>query len=82
MSIDALLDLTWLIWSNEHSAWWKASRNGYTYNVREAGRYSLADAIKICSSANVYLRPEGPPNEVMTPAPEFLPGYELTGKQP
>lgn len=82
MNIDQLLDSKWLIWSNEHSGWWAHARQGYTYDVAKAGRYSMADALKICSNANIYLTPNGAPNEVMTPAPEFLPGYELTGKKP
>lgn len=73
----------WLIWSNEHSAWWRAGGHGYTVDVNEAGRFMFEQAAKICSNANCYLRPGGPPNEVMSPAPESIcheVRYVLTGE--
>jgi hypothetical protein len=39
----------WLIWSNEHRAWWEPDRCGYTENVAEAGRYTLIEARAICT---------------------------------
>lgn len=42
----------WLVWSNEHHAWWCASGLGYTSNRADAGRYSLAEAVDICERAN------------------------------
>ena len=41
----------WLIWSNEHRAWWRAGGNGYTMQVSQAGLYSEADALDICARA-------------------------------
>jgi hypothetical protein len=37
----------YLIWSYEHNAWWKPNQRGYTKNIAEAGRYTLAEAGEI-----------------------------------
>ena len=58
-----------LIWSEEHGAWWKPGRMGYTRSIRDAGRYSLAEAMEIVSSANRYLT-EDSFKEVMVYDPE------------
>ena len=44
----------WLVWSYEHQGWWKPWRWGYTREVAEAGRYTLAEATEICEKANRY----------------------------
>ena len=36
---------TYLIWSNEHGAWWRPNAAGYTMRIEEAGRYSREEAI-------------------------------------
>lgn len=41
----------YLIWSNEHRAWWRAGRMGYTRRLKEAGVYSRDEALKICRDA-------------------------------
>lgn len=46
----------WLVWSEEHGAWWKPGRRGYTRSIREAGRYSLDEAADIVEKANRYVR--------------------------
>lgn len=33
----------WLIWSNEHNAWWAPNSLGYTPSITKAGRYTLED---------------------------------------
>jgi hypothetical protein len=45
-----------LIWSEEHGAWWRPGRMGYTTSIREAGRYSLDEATEIVENANRYLK--------------------------
>lgn len=68
----------WLIWSNEHGAWWGPQRSGYTTEVNHAGRYTFEEADEIArarlyrsgASAN---RLTGTPAEVAVPAPEHLP---------
>jgi hypothetical protein len=56
----------YLIWSNEHNAWWRANRIGYTPQVEFAGRYSLEESIRICNSANINWNPctKRSPNEL------------------
>jgi hypothetical protein len=44
----------WLLWSYEHERWWKPYNWGYTSELTEAGRYTLAEAIAICEEANRY----------------------------
>lgn len=41
----------WLIWSNEHRAWWGPAGHGYAARVENAGRYSHAEALDICTDA-------------------------------
>ena len=40
-----------LIWSNEHRAWWGPGRHGYVESIGAAGRYSEAEALDICTNA-------------------------------
>jgi hypothetical protein len=44
-------DDVYLIWSVEHDAWWRPGRQGYTHDIREAGRYTHREAMIICASA-------------------------------
>ena len=41
----------YVVWSNEHSAWWGANRSGYYTHLSAAGRYSRDEAIRICRGA-------------------------------
>jgi hypothetical protein len=58
----------WVIWSEEHGAWWAPGSHGYTTSLRQAGRYSRERAEEIVENANRYLR-EGARNEVALPDP-------------
>lgn len=40
-------DMVYLLWSNKCSMWWKPNSWGYTDDVREAGRYSEAEAVEL-----------------------------------
>lgn len=60
----------YLVWSNEHDAWWRPNRSGYTHDVWQAGRYPEAEAVEICRKAAYGWRGGSPPPEVMAPAPE------------
>lgn len=42
-------DPRWLVWSIEHDSWWRPGGRGYTKLKREAGRFTLEDAV-----ANVH----------------------------
>lgn len=44
--------MQYLIWSNEHNAWWHPDSRGYTVSIESAGRYSLEAAISVCNGAN------------------------------
>ena len=64
--------MKYLIWSNEHRAWWRPNNNGYTTQYSQAGQYSEQEAIKICKDANLYLFDRNPngnrmPMECMVP---------------
>jgi hypothetical protein len=41
----------YFIWSHEHGAWWDPDRCGYVPRISKAGRYSHAEAIRICIAA-------------------------------
>lgn len=45
------MDEQYLVWSNEHRAWWRPARCGYVRDVRGAGRYTRAEAIEISGTA-------------------------------
>ena len=56
-----------LIWSNEHNAWWRGQRNGYTKARSDAGRYTLLEACKILEAANRHVADDVHPDETMVP---------------
>lgn len=70
--------IKWLVWSNEHRAWWRSNRRGYALKIGEAGRYSLEEARDICINAAPRSGPKseaetaGDPPEMMVVAPESL----------
>lgn len=38
--------ITYLLWSNKHSMWWRPRGRGYTDKLEEAGGYTQADAVE------------------------------------
>lgn len=54
----------YLIWSNEHRAWWAPHERGYTVSLVMAGRYTRIRALEICRQANHAIDFGEPPNEV------------------
>lgn len=58
------LPRTWLIWSIEHSRWWKPAYGGYTDEKNNAGRYTFPEALRIVKEANKFNRGDIP-NEAM-----------------
>jgi hypothetical protein len=58
----------WVVWSEEHGAWWGPQRMGYTPRLERAGRYTEAEALAIEARANRYL-PAGDYNEMAMPDP-------------
>ena len=61
--------MMYLIWSNEHMAWWTSAKWEYTYNISEAGLYTWAEARDICKEANIAVnwQKKGIPNEIPVP---------------
>ncbi len=46
-----MMETEYLIWSHEHGAWWQPRELGYTTHFYMAGRYTRADALRICEKA-------------------------------
>lgn len=40
----------YLIWSNEHNAWWRPDARGYTAFLKDAGRYTRDEALRHCQT--------------------------------
>lgn len=59
--------MKFLIWSNEHGAWWRPNSCGYTKDQSDAGQYDLQEATDICLSAN---RGDRFPEETIQPVRE------------
>jgi hypothetical protein len=60
----------YLVWSEEHLAWWKGGSGGYTRSLKEAGRYSYVAAMDIEANANRVLDiAKGEFHEVVVPDP-------------
>ena len=54
---------SYLIWSNEHQAWWRPNSAGYTVHLLSAGRYSRQEAVAIARNARDGWREWCPPSE-------------------
>ncbi len=54
----------YVVWSNEHHAWWGWDRRGYCGKLSDAGQYSRDDALKICIGARGGRRYNDNPSEV------------------
>lgn len=64
----------WLVWSNEHAAWWGPNRCHYYTDVSAAGRYTLEEAMEISKVriGSLKTRQTGSPGEMIQPAPEWI----------
>lgn len=56
--------MEYLVWSNEHKAWWGPNHAGYNTCIEWAGRYSREDALGICIGARGGRRFNDNPSEV------------------
>lgn len=63
LSGESLAD-PYLVWSNEHRAWWRPNSAGYTTHVASAGRYTHEKAVAICRDARNGFKHDAPPSEV------------------
>lgn len=66
----------WLVWSNEHRAWWREHGCGYTHDVKQAGRYDFDEAAQIIVEANEYGILTCEPSETLVPV---VPGVRMFG---
>ena len=64
----------WLVWSNEHAAWWGPDGCHYYRDIGSAGRYTLEQAIEISGKrlGSQKTRETGNPGEMIQPAPEWI----------
>lgn len=58
-------DQQWMIWSNEHGAWWRPFSAGYTLKIADAGLYSYDEAKSICFPPSFRGIKRWPPPEIM-----------------
>jgi hypothetical protein len=72
----------YIIYSFEHSAWWKKARHGYSRYLNQAGVYTFEEAKEICQNANMLDHPakvkdfnKASISEAMIPIPEQLVSY-------
>jgi len=63
------IDKMWMVWSQEHNGWWRPAKQGYTNEIREAGKYCYEEALDITRSANWAGRFE----EAMVPVTDEFP---------
>lgn len=54
----------YVVWSNEHRAWWGPDRRGYYTHLSAAGLYSRDEALRICVHARGGRRFNKNPSEV------------------
>lgn len=64
MRIEGVDDDVYLIWSNEHGAWWGPNTVGYCRRIEHAGRYTQQQALHICTKAMPGRRGADPLNEI------------------
>jgi hypothetical protein len=44
----------YLVWSNEHRAWWRPNAQGYTVHHEAAGRYTREEALQHSRGRDQY----------------------------
>ena len=66
----------YLVWSNEHSAWWGRDRCGYTRIIANAGRYDRAEALSIAGTRDGgWDVRKGNPDEIAIPEQDAIDQY-------
>jgi hypothetical protein len=73
----------YLVWSNEHSAWWGVNQCGYTRFIERAGRYDRAEALSIAGTRDGgwHVR-KGNPDEIAIPEKDAIKQYaDITRSQ-
>lgn len=62
----------YLVWSNEHRAWWAPLRRGYTTDIERAGRYERSEAIRIAACAREGWARGRNPDDIAIPEADAL----------
>jgi hypothetical protein len=72
----AEIEPRYLVWSNEHQAWWGRDRCGYTRIISRAGRYDRAEALSIAGTRDGgwHVR-KGNPDEIAIPEQDAIDQY-------
>lgn len=70
----------WLVWSNEHRAWWGPNGRNYYWGIESAGRYTLAEAQKICGTRGVERGNGINPPELVQPSPELIAMWDAAAR--
>jgi hypothetical protein len=55
----------WLVWSNEHGAWWGPNESGYYTDIRSAGRYTKEKAME-CADSRSHTKGKLPPEVIIS----------------
>lgn len=71
----------YVIWSNEHQAWWGPGKHGYTRYLTQAGHYSRAEAQLIAADARGGWDPGKPPPEIALPLRDALEAEQTTASR-
>lgn len=66
----------YLVWSNEHRAWWGPNHCGYTRHIDRAGRYERSEALRIAGTRDGGWRlNKGNPDEIALPERDAVEQY-------
>jgi hypothetical protein len=64
----AVIEEPYLVWSNQHRAWWRANSCGYVKSVLGAGHYTREEAIAISGDTRDHWEdPSETPDELAIP---------------
>lgn len=70
--------LPYLVWSNEHAAWWGPDKCGYTRRIERAGRYERSEALLIAGTRDGGWRvSKGNPDEIAIPEQDAIDQYAV-----
>lgn len=66
----------YLVWSNEHKAWWGPEHRGYTRIISAAGRYDRDEALAIAGTrGGGWVLNKGNPDEIAIPEQDAIDQY-------
>lgn len=71
----------YLVWSNEHRAWWGADQRGYTRVIERAGRYARDEAYAIAAKRGGGWQAESIPYEIALPEADAIAQWQRRAGQ-